>query len=88
MEGLKYIGNVNYPRGSGQVTAEKPPSFDEPMTTMPVTKTLIDCHVHLAALPTATTGCYISLKTLRSPLFRFPCLETWPRQRSGVKRNR
>lgn len=52
------------------MTAEEPPVFDEPMTT-PVTKTLIDCHVHLAALPDGDNGCYISPKTLRSPLFRF-----------------
>ncbi len=41
------------------------------MTGMPVTKSLIDCHVHLAALPDGDNGCYISPKTLRSPLFRF-----------------
>lgn len=35
------------------------------------TKTLIDCHVHLAALPDGDNGCYISPKMLRSPLFRF-----------------
>src|SRR5438477_11026593 len=34
-------------------------------------KTLIDCHVHLAALPDDKNGCYISPKMLRSPLFRF-----------------
>lgn len=32
---------------------------------------LIDCHVHLAALPEGTNGCYISPKMLNSPLFRF-----------------
>ncbi len=32
---------------------------------------LIDCHVHLAALPDGDNGCYISPKMLRSPLFRF-----------------
>ncbi len=31
----------------------------------------IDCHVHLAALPDADNGCYISPKMLNSPLFRF-----------------
>ncbi|MGH7184385.1 MAG: amidohydrolase family protein [Nitrospiraceae bacterium] len=36
-----------------------------------VEKTLIDCHVHLAALPEGDNGCYISPKMLRSPLFRF-----------------
>jgi len=46
------------------------PVFDEHMTR-PITKTLIDCHVHLAALPDGDNGCYISHKTLRSPLFRF-----------------
>ena len=34
-------------------------------------KTLIDCHVHLAALPDGDNGCYISPQMLRSPLFRF-----------------
>ncbi|MEX5216883.1 MAG: amidohydrolase family protein [Nitrospira sp.] len=37
----------------------------------PADKSLIDCHVHLAALPDAGNGCYISPKLLRSPLFRF-----------------
>ena len=32
---------------------------------------MIDVHVHLAALPDGTNGCYISPKMLRSPLFRF-----------------
>ena len=35
------------------------------------TKSLIDCHVHLAALPDGDNGCYISPKMLGSPLFRF-----------------
>lgn len=34
-------------------------------------KSLIDCHVHLAALPNRDNDCYISLKMLKSPLFRF-----------------
>ncbi|HET7909660.1 MAG TPA: amidohydrolase family protein [Nitrospira sp.] len=34
-------------------------------------KQLIDCHVHLAALPEGDNGCYISPKMLKSPLFRF-----------------
>jgi predicted TIM-barrel fold metal-dependent hydrolase len=34
-------------------------------------KTLIDCHVHLAALPDDGNGCFISRKMLKSPLFRF-----------------
>jgi predicted TIM-barrel fold metal-dependent hydrolase len=34
-------------------------------------RTLIDCHVHLAALPDGDNGCYISPKMLRSPLFRY-----------------
>jgi uncharacterized protein len=34
-------------------------------------KTLIDCHVHLAALPDGDNGCYISPKMLKSPLFRY-----------------
>jgi hypothetical protein len=32
---------------------------------------LIDCHVHLAALPDGNNSCYISPHMLRSPLFRF-----------------
>ena len=36
-----------------------------------MTKSLIDCHVHLAALPDGDNGCYISPKMLKSPLFRF-----------------
>jgi len=39
--------------------------------THPASKTLIDCHVHLAALPDGNNGCYISPKMLNSPLFRF-----------------
>jgi hypothetical protein len=35
------------------------------------TRSLIDCHVHLAALPDGDNGCFISPKLLRSPLFRF-----------------
>ncbi len=38
---------------------------------MKPTKSLIDCHVHLAALPDDDNGCFISPKLLRSPLFRF-----------------
>src|SRR5215510_5265067 len=34
-------------------------------------KNLIDCHVHLAALPDGDNGCYISAKMLKSALFRF-----------------
>ena len=34
-------------------------------------KSLIDCHVHLAAFPDGDNGCYISPKMLKSPLFRF-----------------
>ena len=37
----------------------------------PSDKSLIDCHVHLAALPEGSNGCYISPHMLRSPLFRF-----------------
>ncbi len=40
-------------------------------TRMTQSKSLIDCHVHLAALPDGDNGCYISPKLLRSPLFRF-----------------
>jgi uncharacterized protein len=34
-------------------------------------KVLIDCHVHLAALPDSNNACYISPRLLKSPLFRF-----------------
>ena len=34
-------------------------------------RSLIDCHVHLAALPEGNNGCYISPHMLKSPLFRF-----------------
>ena len=37
----------------------------------PTSKSLTDCHVHLAALPDGDNGCFISPKLLRSPLFRF-----------------
>ena len=33
-------------------------------------KSLVDCHVHLAAVPEGDNGCYISPRMLRSPLFR------------------
>ena len=38
---------------------------------MTAEKSLIDCHVHLAALPDGDNGCYISPKMLKSPLFRY-----------------
>jgi predicted TIM-barrel fold metal-dependent hydrolase len=34
-------------------------------------RSLVDCHVHLAAAPDGDNGCYISPKMLKSPLFRF-----------------
>jgi uncharacterized protein len=34
-------------------------------------KSLIDCHVHLAAFPDGQNGCVISQQMLRRPLFRF-----------------
>ena len=40
-------------------------------TWEPRDKRLIDCHVHLAALPDGDNGCFISPKLLKSPLFRF-----------------
>ena len=40
-------------------------------TGVPGEKALIDCHVHLAALPDGDNGCFISPKLLKSPLFRF-----------------
>jgi len=44
---------------------------EPPPKARPQGKTLIDCHVHLAALPDGDNGCYISAKMLKSPLFRF-----------------
>ena len=44
---------------------------DERRVGRPADKSLIDCHAHLAALPDAGNGCYISPKLLGSPLFRF-----------------
>jgi len=41
------------------------------MTIPTPTKHLVDCHVHLAALPDGDNGCFISPKMLKSPLFRF-----------------
>ncbi|MDF0673444.1 MAG: amidohydrolase family protein [Nitrospira sp.] len=41
------------------------------MTSPLYSKSLIDCHVHLAALPDGDNGCFISPNLLRSPLFRF-----------------
>jgi len=38
---------------------------------MTTEKSLIDCHVHLAALPEGDNGCYISPKLLTRPLFRY-----------------
>jgi predicted TIM-barrel fold metal-dependent hydrolase len=35
------------------------------------TKSLIDCHVHLAALPDGRNGCVLSPRMLRTALFRF-----------------
>jgi hypothetical protein len=47
-------------------------THDESQASMaPVDKTIIDCHVHLAALPDGENGCYISPKMLGNPLFRF-----------------
>lgn len=37
----------------------------------PSSRSLIDCHVHLAALPEGNNGCFISDKMLGSPLFKF-----------------
>src|SRR5262245_14964567 len=44
-----------------------------------VEKHLIDCHVHLAALPDGDNGCYISPKLLKSLLF---CFLLWKHQLS------
>ena len=40
------------------------------MKSLP-TKSLIDCHVHLAALPERDNGCIITPKILKSPLFKY-----------------
>ena len=42
---------------------------NSPSESLP--KSLIDCHVHLAALPDGNNGCMISSHMLKSPLFRF-----------------
>ena len=42
---------------------------DSPSKSLPTS--LIDCHVHLAALPDGNNGCMISSNMLKSPLFRF-----------------
>lgn len=38
---------------------------------LPSTRSIIDCHVHLAALPEGNNGCLISSRMLNSPLFKF-----------------
>ncbi len=43
----------------------------DPSETTTPSKKIIDCHVHLAALPEGKNGCYVSSKLLRSPLFKF-----------------
>jgi predicted TIM-barrel fold metal-dependent hydrolase len=47
------------------------PRFTNDASRDTAQKSLIDCHVHLAALPESDNGCYISPKMLKSPLFRF-----------------
>jgi predicted TIM-barrel fold metal-dependent hydrolase len=47
------------------------PRFTNDASRDTVQKSLIDCHVHLAALPDGDNGCFISPKMLKSPLFRF-----------------
>jgi len=49
---------------------------------MTAEKTLIDCHVHLGALPDGGNDCYISPKMLKSPLFR---LLLWKHELSALK---
>jgi uncharacterized protein len=55
---------------NGQMDSE-PSRFTNDASRATAEKTLIDCHVHLAALPDGNNGCYISPKMLKSPLFRF-----------------
>jgi uncharacterized protein len=47
------------------------PRFTNDASRDTAKKALIDCHVHLAALPDGDNGCSISPKMLKSPLFRF-----------------
>ncbi len=54
---------------TGPPKREEPPVAAEP--TPPGDRTLIDCHVHLAALPDGDNGCVISARMLKSLLFRF-----------------
>ncbi|HEU4683034.1 MAG TPA: amidohydrolase family protein [Nitrospira sp.] len=49
----------------------EPSEQEHGTTAAPPDKTLIDCHVHLAALPDGDNGCFISPRLLKSPLFRF-----------------
>ncbi|MGH7165397.1 MAG: hypothetical protein ACREIS_07740, partial [Nitrospiraceae bacterium] len=52
------------------------------MTSAVPNKSLIDCHVHLAAFPDGDNGCSISPKMLKSPLFRFLLWKHgWPAHR-------
>lgn len=60
------IRNDNGHGNSFQKIRPTPPSGAPP----PPSK-IIDCHVHLAALSEGTNGCYVSRKTLASPLFRY-----------------
>ena len=62
----RYEETIQLSRGSPLIEEDVPIAYS-PLTG----KTLIDCHVHLAALPDGDNGCYISPKMLRSPLFQF-----------------
>lgn len=61
-----YGQTIQWSRGSHLTEGDVPIAYS-PLTG----KTLIDCHVHLAALPDGGNGCYISPKMLRSQLFQF-----------------
>ncbi len=54
-----------------QAMIDSEPRFTNGASRDTARKSLIDCHVHLAALPDGDNGCFISPKLLRSPLFRF-----------------
>ena len=43
----------------------------DPALIAPRPPKIVDCHIHLAALPDGRNGCHISRRMLQSPLFRF-----------------
>lgn len=60
------IRNGKWPWNASRKIRATPPSGDPSPSSQ-----IIDCHVHLAALPEGTNGCYVSRKMLTGPLFRY-----------------